>query len=414
MEEPVPKVSVVIPVYAVEPWLGACLDSVLGQTHRDLEVICIDDASPDRCGEILDAYAARDARVQVIHLGENRRQGYGRNRGMERATGKYIYFLDSDDMITSDAIERLTETAEKDALDGIFFDSDVVYDEPEMARRYASYITLRRGEYPSGVVTGEALFERFIEQEEWTCYVQRQFWNLDFLRREGVAFPEGVEHEDELFAFEGILLAGRVRYLREAYFIRRYRASSVMTTPPTAKNFHGYFMNFWRMACFLRQRGIHSRAAERNVARVCEKAKHCYDKLAVREGTDIGAWFRPEERELLSFFETMQASSLYYEDLRAGLEPALRQAKRLFIYGTGVIARRAYRTLEQNGFIIEAFVVTSRKGNPEVLHGRPVWLRDALIRKEGDLMLLAMSRGYEDEVQPELEGKGWKCLSFLE
>ena len=120
------KVSVVIPVYNVEKYLPACLDSVLSQSLREIEVICIDDASPDRSGEILDDYAARDARVRVLHLTENHMQGYGRNRGIEMAEGKYIYLLDSDDMITPDAMEKLCDLADRDVLDGIFFDSQVI------------------------------------------------------------------------------------------------------------------------------------------------------------------------------------------------------------------------------------------------------------------------------------------------
>ena len=103
------KVTVVIPVYNVEAYLPACLDSVLGQSLEEIEIICIDDASPDRCGAILDEYAEKDKRVKVIHLPENHKQGYGRNRGEEAARGKYIYFLDSDDMITGTALEEMYE-----------------------------------------------------------------------------------------------------------------------------------------------------------------------------------------------------------------------------------------------------------------------------------------------------------------
>ena len=77
------KISVIIPVYNGAKYLSRCLDSVLAQTCRDWQVICIDDASPDRCPEMLDEYAARDARVRVLHLPENHQQGYGRNRGTE-------------------------------------------------------------------------------------------------------------------------------------------------------------------------------------------------------------------------------------------------------------------------------------------------------------------------------------------
>ena len=127
------KVSVIIPVYNVEPWLGACLDSVLGQTLPELEVICVDDCSPDRCPQILDEYAGRDPRLKAVHLKENHGQGNARNIGLEMASGKYIYILDSDDMIHPHAMELLYKKAEADSLDGIFFDSEVFFEKDQFS-----------------------------------------------------------------------------------------------------------------------------------------------------------------------------------------------------------------------------------------------------------------------------------------
>ena len=121
------KVSVIIPVYNVEAFLPDCLDSVLSQTLKEIEVICIDDASPDDCGRILDDYAAKDNRMKVFHLDQNHRQGYGRNLGLKNAAGEYVYFLDSDDMIVPEAMEELYEIAKKDNLDAIFFDTQTIF-----------------------------------------------------------------------------------------------------------------------------------------------------------------------------------------------------------------------------------------------------------------------------------------------
>ena len=199
------KVSVIIPVYKVEPYLPACLDSVLNQTLRDLEVICIDDCSPDRCGEILDEYAARDGRVRVIHLLENHRQGFGRNRGMDKAVGEYLYFLDSDDMIEPETLGELTLLADREALDAVFFDSRNVYESEDLKKVYVPPLSLRKGKYRDEVYAGKDLLDAFIRQNEWTCYPQRIFWRREFLLREGIRYLEGCEHEDEFFAFAGIL-----------------------------------------------------------------------------------------------------------------------------------------------------------------------------------------------------------------
>ena len=93
-----PIVSVIIPVYNVESYIHRCVDSVLNQSFTDLEIILVDDGSPDNCPAICDEYAVKDCRVQVIHQ-ENNGLSAARNAGLDRASGKYIYFVDSDDYI---------------------------------------------------------------------------------------------------------------------------------------------------------------------------------------------------------------------------------------------------------------------------------------------------------------------------
>lgn len=105
------KLSVIVPVYGVEPWLRNALDSVLRQTLRDIEVICVDDGSPDRCGEILNEYAERDQRIRVHHQ-KNSGTGAARNRALDMACGEYIAFFDPDDYyLSDDVLQVLYETA---------------------------------------------------------------------------------------------------------------------------------------------------------------------------------------------------------------------------------------------------------------------------------------------------------------
>lgn len=111
-----PKISVIIPVYKVEPYLRQCLDSVVNQTYRNLEILLVDDGSPDNCGAICDEYAQNDERIIVIHK-ENGGLSAARNDGIERATGEWITFVDSDDWCEKDYYEQLLASIRSQNVD---------------------------------------------------------------------------------------------------------------------------------------------------------------------------------------------------------------------------------------------------------------------------------------------------------
>lgn len=405
------KVSVIIPVYMVEEYLPACLDSVLTQTLEDIEIICIDDASPDRCPQILDAYAGRDGRIRVIHLQENHRQGYGRNRGLERASGKYVYFLDSDDMITPDAMEALYQAAEKEELDGIFFDSQVIFEEENLKKHFSGYQDVREGKYEDQIYLGKDLLDAFISQQEWNVYVQREFWNRDFLIRNDLFFPEGIEHEDELFAFEAILLADRVRYLAERYFIRRYRRDSVMTRKAKPRDFYGYFVSYYKMIEFVESRGLSGRGIDSNIVHVYERALQFYPVFVSQE--DPKRWLRSEEEKIrYQFFMYSQKMEQYYQDKLSGFADPIPKVAHVWIYGAGIIGKRVWHVLSGSGYLVDGFLVTRAEGNASRLFGRPVKALHEVKASPDRIAVIAVSEGYQEEIKAALKARGWEYRVF--
>ena len=114
------KVSIIIPVYNSERYLGECLDSVLNQTLKDIQIICVNDASTDHSEAILEEYARKDSRIVLLNNKQNGGLSYTRNHGMKVAEGEYIYFLDSDDSIVPEAMEELYAKAKKLDTDVLF------------------------------------------------------------------------------------------------------------------------------------------------------------------------------------------------------------------------------------------------------------------------------------------------------
>ena len=118
-----PKVSIIVPVYNVEKYLDRCMESLINQTLKEIEIILVDDGSPDNCPQMCDDYAKKDSRVKVVHK-QNAGLGYARNSGLDLATGEYVAFVDSDDYVALNTYEYCYNLATKERLDVVRFDMD--------------------------------------------------------------------------------------------------------------------------------------------------------------------------------------------------------------------------------------------------------------------------------------------------
>lgn len=129
-----PELSIIVPVYKVEPYLRRCLDSILAQTFRDFELILIDDGSPDNCGAICDEYAEKDSRIIVIHQ-KNQGVSAARNAGLDIARGTYLGFVDSDDWIEPEMYETMIATAKEKQVDVVVCGIQYWADNGELIRK---------------------------------------------------------------------------------------------------------------------------------------------------------------------------------------------------------------------------------------------------------------------------------------
>lgn len=226
-----PKVSVVIPVYNVEKYLGECLDSVLRQTLDDIEIICVDDGSTDGSSAILVEYAAKDPRIRVITQ-SNAGLSAARNVGMDAASGKYIYFLDSDDYITDNAMARCVEICERDNLDQLVFGCSFLFEDPAMDEetrfRKSKYFRVP-GELTGHVHHGPALLAKMNEVKHYCVAVPLRLFRLESLRSANLRFGIGLLHEDVLFTPLSLIEAKRVEMIVDKFYVRRYRPGSIVT-----------------------------------------------------------------------------------------------------------------------------------------------------------------------------------------
>ncbi|MEV8596449.1 bifunctional glycosyltransferase family 2 protein/CDP-glycerol:glycerophosphate glycerophosphotransferase [Streptomyces sp. NPDC052012] len=238
-----PRFSVIVPAYQVQAYLHECLESVLSQSYPDLELIAVDDCSPDACGAVIDEFAARDPRVRAVHLPRNAGLGPARNAGLERATGDYLVFLDGDDTLTPDALmtmaDRLKETGEPDVL---------VYD---YARTYWSGQAVRNRVAAQLTERGPAPFR--LEDRPGLLNLLMVAWNKayrrEFVEREGFVFPPGY-YEDTPWTYPVLMTAESIATLdRVCVHYRQRRVGGILRT--TSERHFDVFDQYDRVFAFV-------------------------------------------------------------------------------------------------------------------------------------------------------------------
>ena len=240
----IPRVSVIIPVYNVEKYLRECLDSIVNQTLREIEIICVDDGSTDGSPEILREYGEKDCRITIISQ-ENRGISSARNHGADIASGEYFYFMDGDDILERDALSRLYQLSEEKSLDVLYFDGESFFETEELKEIKKNYITYyaRKGDY-SRVMTGPQMLHEMIAMDEYRSSLCLQFISSVHYRQENLRFEEGIIGEDNIFTFQCIMPAHRVYHMKEAFFHRRVRGNSVMTSAGKFEQVYGFFAGY--------------------------------------------------------------------------------------------------------------------------------------------------------------------------
>lgn len=211
------KISVIVPVYKVEPYLLRCLDSLVTQTYQNLEIILVDDGSPDNCGAICDGCAARDGRIRVIHK-ENGGVSSARNTGLAAAAGEWIGWVDGDDWIEPDLYENMLQKAVEHGADIV-----VCGWREEYPDRTAFW-----GWDELQVWNREQALGLLVEDKTMRSYLCDKLWRRELL--EGIVFPEGRIYEDTMTVFQFFRRAETVIGIPGAGYHYRQRSGSIVST----------------------------------------------------------------------------------------------------------------------------------------------------------------------------------------
>lgn len=262
------RVSVIVPVYQVEAYLARCLDSLLAQTFADFELILVDDGTRDGCPRIMDAYAARDDRIRILHK-ENGGLSSARNAGLDVARGEYVAFVDSDDYVAPTLLEDTVRAAERSGADLVLFNYRLVVDGQEQG----PYLPMADEVLDLTQMGLARYFYRYWMpyrhgQEAW-CRLYRR----DIIEENGLRFAPNKEifAEDTLFSAMYLMHVRKLAALSAPYVYYVQRGDSLMAVrkPRLA---HRLMMLSIRLSEYVRACG-----RERELADVLPVL--CYDKL---------------------------------------------------------------------------------------------------------------------------------------
>lgn len=220
-----PGVSVIIPVYNVEPYLRQCLESVASQTLHDIEVVCVNDCTPDNSQAILDEYAAKDNRFTLLRHERNKGLPGARNTGLKAARGQYIYFLDSDDFLAcDDALEKMYEAAQTDDVDEVIGGTVCWYE--DTGEKSLGW----HKNYLENDVHGRPLIE--LPQLRSNVVAWNKLLRASLLREHNISFNEEIlKHEDNPFSVKVHILAKRITILTgTTHVYRQNNSQSIMAT----------------------------------------------------------------------------------------------------------------------------------------------------------------------------------------
>lgn len=217
-------VSVIVPIYNVEAYLRRCVKSIRNQTYSNMEIILVDDGSPDQCGKICEEYAEKDPRVKVLHK-KNGGLSDARNAGLEVAKGKYVLFTDSDDTIKEELVEKCVKSAESTGSDIVIFDFTRV----ENGVEEVTSMEIEQGGTYSLQTEPRLLFGS-------PSAVNKLFKRELFIKT-GIRFPVGKYYEDLGTIPKLLLLADKIDYIKESFYYYMIRPGSIMTAAKFEKNY---------------------------------------------------------------------------------------------------------------------------------------------------------------------------------
>ncbi len=395
------KVSVVIPVYNAERYIAECLESLISQSLQEIEIICIDDGSMDNSLEILEMFSNKCGKIRVFNQ-ENIGASSARNMGLRVAKGKYIYFMDCDDMLLPGALERLYCLAESNELDMLLFDVEVKYENDELKEKYhfdEYFIKLKKY---VGVKSGQDMFCEMWENGEYDDCVWSKFVKRSFLEDNGIAFYEGTFYADSIYSLICHMRAARTYHINEKYYIYRIREKSMMTSRKDAYCLYSLVLVYGEIFRMLYTEKM-NRRSEKAIGELLQASlkeiKNVNLELQKEHGGNLNIVWSDIKTNILAISMGI-GNSIQLDGVNLVIfEELIRKNNKIILYGAGGIGVKVYKYVERLGCInkIQCFAVTCKNQAQEMIYNIPIrGIDDGCLSKDA---LIIISANVENQKQ---------------
>lgn len=428
------KVSVIIPIYNVEKYLKQCLDSVVKQTLKEIEIICVNDGSTDGSLKIIEEYARCDERIKIINK-ENTGYGHSMNAGLSAANGEYIGIVESDDFAEPDMFERLYKEA-------IEHDADVV------KSNYFMYQEQSKEKNHIANVLDNLEYEKIFSPADnlkifsTTPCIWSGIYRRDFLKENHIIFNEtpGASFQDTSFAFKVWACAARVFFIKEAFL--HYRTDNLNSSVKSLAKVFCVCDEYEEIENFLRKNNLLNmkfnyivevlkyRTYQWNYHRLSDQYKYQFLVRAAKEFCESKEkgllykeyWSNDEWIDVHSLMENTKQffhkKMLLQQKNRMYLQAFLAEIqnfKQIVLYGAGIIGKSVAESLKKKRLKISYFAVSSIEGNPQSIFEIPVGcVKDLPLDKENSVILISTKQQDQIEIFDSLTKLGFTKIILMD
>lgn len=421
------KVSVILPSLNVKNYIRQCIESVIGQTERDIEIICVDAGSTDGTLEILREYEAQDNRVKLL-VSDKKSYGYQMNLGVDAASGEYIGIVETDDYILPEMYEQLYKIAKEQELDFVKSDFYRFTGEGDALKKVYNRLSKSSNDY-NCLFDIKRWQDAFIfPMNTWCGIYRREFLSENRIRHNETP---GASYQDNGFWFQTFIFSKRVWFTDHAYYMNRrdnpessvFNADKVYCICDEYDFIYGIlnankklmedYGKAFSVACFHAYKGSYDRISDIYkkdfLIRWSEDLRKLSDKGLLDQD-------RFSEAEWRMIKDIMKDPVCFYNcnvDAKARFYEIIDEYRDIIIYGAGMIGRRILNDLmnREDPKRILCFAVSKKEDNQDDYKGIPVKeIGDVLEYRNNALVIIGTTIVYQDEIRCTLEGLGFRNI----